>query len=101
VSARTRREFLGRSLALASFGLLTGCGALPWQPRKPERLPRVGLLLLGGLGVVPAGVSGMTPPDAFLDGLPELGYVDGQSMTLERRWAENRTERLASLRPSW
>ncbi len=97
MNRQSRRKFVLHSLALATFGLLSGCAALPWQPRRPARVPRVGLLLLGGLGVVPAGISGMSPPDAFLDGLRELGYVDGQTMTLESRWAENRTERLGQL----
>ena len=97
MNRQSRRKFVLHSLALATFGLLSGCAALPWQPRRPTRVPRVGLLLLGGLGVVPAGISGMSPPDAFVDGLRELGYVDGQTMTLESRWAENRIERLGQL----
>lgn len=34
---------------------------------------------------------------AFLQGLGEAGYVDGQSMTIEYRWAEGRYDRLPAL----
>ena len=34
---------------------------------------------------------------AFRDGLNEMGYVDGQNVTIEYRWAESRNERLPEL----
>jgi len=39
-----------------------------------------------------------TPPhDAFRQGLRELGYVEGQNITIERRYSEGRAERLPDL----
>src|SRR4029453_6716883 len=45
-----------------------------------------------------------TLPDASTDllvalrkGLKETGYVEGQNLTIEYRWAENRHERLSAL----
>jgi putative ABC transport system substrate-binding protein len=45
-----------------------------------------------------------TLPDASTDllvalrkGLKETGYVEGQNLTIEYRWAENRQERLSAL----
>src|SRR5262244_2788415 len=35
--------------------------------------------------------------DAFLRGLKDTGYVDGQNVTIEYRWADNRFERLPAL----
>jgi ABC-type uncharacterized transport system substrate-binding protein len=35
--------------------------------------------------------------EAFRQGLRELGYLEGQNVTLEGRWAEGRTERLPEL----
>src|SRR5438552_15074086 len=35
--------------------------------------------------------------DAFRQGMREHGYVDGQNMTLEARWAEGRSERFSEL----
>jgi putative ABC transport system substrate-binding protein len=34
---------------------------------------------------------------AFRQGLTEVGYVEGQNLTIEYRWAENRYERLPAL----
>ena len=34
---------------------------------------------------------------AFRDGLNEMGYIDGQNVTIEYRWAESRNERLPEL----
>ena len=34
---------------------------------------------------------------AFLKGLSEAGYVDGQNVTIEYRWAENQSERLPAM----
>jgi putative ABC transport system substrate-binding protein len=36
-------------------------------------------------------------PDAFRQGLRELGYVEGQSIAIEYRFDEGRTERLPDL----
>ena len=39
------------------------------------------------------------PPvgDAFLDGLREQGYVEGQNLTIERRFSEGKADRLPAL----
>ena len=86
---RGRRRFLHGSLALAGLGLLTGCqlSGLPWQA---ARVPRIGLLTPG-------------PPEArapmhagFVQGLRDLDYVDGQTITIEYRYAES-NDRLPDL----
>jgi putative ABC transport system substrate-binding protein len=61
--------------------------ALAAQPLA--KLPRVGLLRID------------SPPsktvDEFRQGLRELGYLEGQNLVLEIRWAESKIERLPEL----
>ncbi len=61
--------------------------ALAAQPSV--KMPRVGLLRID------------SPPrktvDEFRQGLRELGYLEGQNLALEIRWAESKVERLAEL----
>jgi hypothetical protein len=40
-------------------------------------------------------VKNLTGP--FLQGLKETGYVEGQNVAIEYRWAENQNDRLAAL----
>jgi putative ABC transport system substrate-binding protein len=84
-SRPNRRRFLQ---AAASLGLLTGCGRLPWQAQSPAPIPRVGLL---GLRTV------ASLPEAFRQGLRELGYVEGQNVVVEHRVADGSLDRLAEL----
>jgi len=87
-AVRTRRRFLQGGLALAGLGLLSGCGFPSLQARPATKVPRVGFLSL-----VPVGPS----EDAFRQGLHELGYVEGQTITIEWRYAEGREEQLPAL----
>jgi putative ABC transport system substrate-binding protein len=75
----TRRRFM-QSVGLAGLGLAAGCGRLPGQAPSRNRVYRVGYLALD-----PA----QPQHEAFRQGLRELGYVDGQNLTLENRWAES------------
>jgi putative ABC transport system substrate-binding protein len=51
------------------------------------------------IGVLSAGPSGTFSPlmAAFLQGLSEAGYVEGQNVTIEYRWAEGHYDRLPAL----
>jgi ABC-type uncharacterized transport system substrate-binding protein len=53
--------------------------------------PRVGVLLAGSQSGTQREV------DALLQGLRELGYAEGQSITIEPRWAERKEERFPDL----
>ena len=78
-----RREFvalLGGAAACAA-----GRGAA-----KPARQPRLGILLYS----TPKGDPNLA---SFLRALSELGYVDGQTISIEYRYAEGRPERLPDL----
>ena len=88
-----RRDFVrgvgGLALSVAGLELLAACGILP-SPASPKKIPRIGFLSPG---------SGEPSPnvEAFQQGLRELGYVDGQTIAIEYRWAEGNVERLPAL----
>jgi len=49
------------------------------------------------VGVLSAGFADRPPPKAFRTALRELGYVEGQNLVLESRYAEGKFERLPQL----
>ena len=86
-----RRDFMalaGCAAALSSAGPLA---ARAQQPAVP---------VVGFLSSLSAGATAhLVGP--FLDGLKEAGYVDGQNVVIEYRWAENQYDRLPGLAASW
>jgi putative ABC transport system substrate-binding protein len=90
--ALTRRQFLRRlaGLGVSAVGLtvLADCQGLPAAVPTPTETPLVAYLWLWR--------SGPTRPfsDSFLQALRDLGYVEGQNITIDMRDAEGSTERL-------
>jgi putative ABC transport system substrate-binding protein len=58
---------------------------------QPAEKPVIGFLSSNALAAL------RSQRDAFLRGLKEAGYIDGQNVTIEYRWADNRFERLPAL----
>jgi putative ABC transport system substrate-binding protein len=88
---QSRRQFLQGSLALASLGLLSGCGVtLPWAQQQP-RPHRIGWMAFASA----AEFGNLF--DALREGLRDLGYLEGQNLLIEARWAENQASRLPQL----
>jgi putative ABC transport system substrate-binding protein len=79
-----RREFLG---------VLGGAAAMPLAARaqQPGRLPTVGIFSSAS----PAAWAPWTA--AFAQRLHELGWVEGRTVTIEYRWTQGRTERVAEI----
>jgi putative tryptophan/tyrosine transport system substrate-binding protein len=78
-----RREFIT---------LLGGVAAVwPLAGRAQQPLPAIGFLSSVSAGPFTQFVI------AFSEGLKELGYVDGQNVAVEYRWAEDRYDRLPVL----
>jgi putative tryptophan/tyrosine transport system substrate-binding protein len=73
-----RREFI------AGLG-----GAVVWPRAQQTTIPMVGYLFVGSRD------DSITP--AFVKGLSEMGFIEGQNVAIEYRWAENQFDRLPAL----
>ena len=73
------------------IALLGGAAAWPLAARAQQtgKLPTIGFLG----STTPAAQSQLTA--AFVQRLRELGWIEGQTVTIEYRWAEGRSERFA------
>ena len=80
-----RRAFIG---TLAVFLL---AGPLAAEAQAPAKVSRIGFLSVG------SPTDNLFTLEAFQQGLRELGYVEGQNIAIEYRFAEGRPERLPVL----
>jgi putative tryptophan/tyrosine transport system substrate-binding protein len=87
-SRLSRRAFVAGA---AGLGLVAGCGRLPWQAEAPAKVPRIGVLAF-----VTADPSAADNA-AFRQGLRDLGYSEGQNITLEWRSPGDRRDQLPAL----
>src|SRR6266699_3104239 len=71
------------------LGLLLVPLAADAQP--PVKIPKIGFLSSG------SARSYVAAEDPFLQGLQELGYIEGQNITIERRFDEENLDRLPDL----
>ncbi len=78
-----------QALVTLSLGLLAALPAA--EAQRPARLPHVGIVWVGG----PRTIAHFH--EAFLQGLRDHGYVQGQTIAVEARYADGRAERLPSL----
>ena len=81
----TRRQLM-QGASVVGLGLLAGCGRLPGQAQAPAW--RIGYLHQSFDG---------PQTDGLRQGLRDLGYVEGQNLVVEYRFAEGRLERLPAL----
>jgi putative ABC transport system substrate-binding protein len=77
-----RREFLA--------GLISTVAALPLDARGQQSMPVLGYLSTGTMDSDAVAFLG-----PFRQGLREIGFVEGQNLTIEYRFAEFQNERLS------
>jgi putative tryptophan/tyrosine transport system substrate-binding protein len=81
----TRRRFL------AALGGAVVAGPFAAVAQPPMGVPRIGILM----GATPSDEAAKL--DAFRGALEKLGYVDGQTVVMERRYAMGQPDRFGSL----
>ena len=77
-----RREF---------FSLLCGAATWPLVAHTQQLMPVIGFLSGRSAGEAASAV------DAFREGLGKIGYIEGQNVTIEYRWAEGDYARFPAL----
>lgn len=81
----TRRQFLAR---LAGAGVAPALAPLAAHAQQPA-MPVIGLLQ--------SGTSSDARTAAFLEGLRTVGFIEGQNVSIQYRWAGNRTDQWKAL----
>jgi putative tryptophan/tyrosine transport system substrate-binding protein len=84
------RDAMKKNVFCLALGAFLFALSLPVAAQQPKKVPRIGYL---GLVEFPER------DEAFRKGLRERGYVEGQNIHLEYRFAGERVERLAELAP--
>jgi putative ABC transport system substrate-binding protein len=74
-----------RREVIALFGGAAAALLRPFDTRaqQPERMRRIGVLI----GIAPDDPVAQTRYAAFLQGLQQLGWIDGRNLRIETRWA--------------
>jgi putative ABC transport system substrate-binding protein len=83
-----RRDLIG---LLAGFAVTRPLGG---RAQPTTKMPRLGLLLPGRSEM---SDSSLPTQNGFLQGLHELGYIDGRTIAIERRYGEWNADRLREL----
>jgi putative ABC transport system substrate-binding protein len=75
-----------RRAFLRAFGLILAAAPLAAGAQQQNRVHRIGYL-----GFAPAATSA-TRVEAFVDGMRDLGYVEGKNLVIEFRWGSSSDE---------
>lgn len=84
---------MGRRAAVFIVALTLGAflAPLPAAAQAPGKVYRIGSLIQSNPSVAAPYL------EAFKQGLREFGYVEGQNVVIERRWADNNVDKLPDL----
>jgi putative ABC transport system substrate-binding protein len=83
---------VNRRTFLSTMGAGIFTAPLVAEAQDPAKVVRI-----GWLGLASPGPQVLRIVDAFKQGLRQLGYVEGQNVAFEYRWAHGRSERLPDL----
>jgi ABC-type uncharacterized transport system substrate-binding protein len=76
---------------LAVIALLLMLAGVVAQAQSPKKMATIGVLMSGS-----SSTAGHYA-EAFHHGLRDLGYIEGQTITVDYRWAEDRSDRFAEI----
>jgi putative ABC transport system substrate-binding protein len=85
------KDFMSKKVICLALSAILLALVLPTQAQQPKKVPRIGILWIYSPDIASSFA------EAFRQGLRGLGYVEGQNIALEERWAEGRFDRLPSL----
>jgi len=88
---RLSRRWVVQGAGAVGLGLLAGCGRWPGQAQPTARVPRIGFLSASSPS------ANQSRLEAFRQGLRDLGYVEGESVVIEYRYAEGNLDRVSEL----
>jgi putative ABC transport system substrate-binding protein len=89
---------LAKAMLRRYFISLLGGAAIAWPlaagAQQAMKMPRIGVLSPGRSDLPDPTLNMLS---AFLQGLQELGYTEGQNLAIERRYADGSSDRLREL----
>jgi ABC-type uncharacterized transport system substrate-binding protein len=86
-----REKKMNKKVIGVALGPLLFALSVSAQAQQPKKVPRIGFLLATFASVQESRL------EAFRQGLRDLGYIEGQNITIEYRWAEGKLDRLPDL----
>jgi putative ABC transport system substrate-binding protein len=84
---------MNKKVLVLIVGIVTLASVHVAEAQQARRVYRIGMLRPEG----PADAGGQPAIDAFRAGLRELGYVEGQNIAVEQRYAEGKLDRVPDL----
>src|SRR5262249_51632627 len=80
-----------KKVSCVVVGALLFAFCLSAEAQQPKKVPRIGFL------TTPLASSQALRLDAFRQGLKDLCYIEGQTITIEYRFAEGKSDRISNL----
>src|ERR1700732_3662537 len=84
---------MNKKVVCLALGAMLFALSHPVEAQQSKKVPRIGYLVSGSL----SSTREIGNVEAFRQGLHELGYVEGQNIAIEYRYADGMEERLLNL----